>query len=439
MGFSPRQVVAIVLLEHVALGLVAAVSGWFVAGLFTSRLQAGVAQLLHGSAFSFGAGGLAYTVIAVLVALLVATLVPALQWARIAPDRALRDIPVGMTRNSRIARVIARIHAPLPVVLGARDLASRSVRTVLSVGAAVVGVVFVVTALGLMGSMQRLADNPRLTGEPWHAQSPIPQGFSRESYGSALLALPEVAAWYTDEDVKASVDGQPFLARIMGGEQGAANFVVRGGRAIHSAGEAMVGYGFMQKFGVGIDDQVTFSLSGEAISVRVVGWYSETEDSGVVLRVREDSLPTGIRPVPSDVRIVARAGTSSLVLARLVAERFGIERVGALTSDSDFDEFITALRAMVVLIGAVVVAHLSVSMITTVRERTRRPRGAPHNRVHECSIDYAVKHVSRLNRTGRVAQSGFRSAGTSSSCWVTHWRRRSAPALASRLVRRLCR
>lgn len=370
IGFSRVQVMAAVLIEHALLGLVAAALGWLGAGLVTSRLRVGAVRLLTGAEVDLRSSGLALTTAIVVASLVVATVLPALRWGRVSPDRALRDAPSGELQNSRLASVVAQVRGPMPAVLGAKDLSARPARSLLTAATVVVMVVVAVMSIGLISSMRRVDANPRLQGSPWHVQSPIPNGMTREQFGAALTESPGVKAWYSDNDVKASVDGRPFLARVMGGPPAAADFAVRRGQPLRNPGEAIVGYGFMREFGVGVGDQVTLSLQGSRIPLTIVGWYSETEDSGVVLRLREESLPPSAVSSSTDVRIVAAEGIDGRDLALQIGERFGV-RAGWLTVENDLAEFISAAKVMALVIAAVVIAHVLASLVTSARERAR--------------------------------------------------------------------
>lgn len=370
LGYSSRQISASVLIEHALIGGIAAVAGWLAAGLLTSRLRAGVVRLLEGNSVSLSLTALATTVALIATSLFIATALPAIRWSRASTVSALRDTQTGAGRPSYLSRGLEQTGAPLPAVLGARDLSARPARTLLTIGAVVITVIAAICSVGLVSSMQRLQSNPSLTGAPADVQSSIPAGQTAASFGQSLNGLDEVGAWYTDMQLKSSIGGRPFLARVMGGDPAAAAFQIREGLPLTSAGEAIVGWGFMRTFGVDVGAQIEVLIGTEQVALTIVGWYSETEESGVLLRVREESLPAATRPIPTDVRIVAADSVSRAALRNAISSRFAV-RAGTFEPDDSLGEFITATRIMALLISTVAVAHVLSSLMTTARERAR--------------------------------------------------------------------
>jgi putative ABC transport system permease protein len=74
-----------------------------------------------------------------------------------------------------------------------------------------------------------------------------------------------------------------FLGRALDGDVAAAGYVVREGRALAGPGEAVVGWGLADRFGLRVGDPFTVAVDGRALTLTVVGWYAETEDTGEVL------------------------------------------------------------------------------------------------------------------------------------------------------------
>ena len=77
------------------------------------------------------------------------------------------------------------------------------------------------------------------------------------------------------------------------------------------AGEAMAGYGLLQRLGKHVGDSVTVEIENRKIPLTIVGRYAETEDSGEVLLTRWESLANVFPDSRPDVyRVVAAAGIS---------------------------------------------------------------------------------------------------------------------------------
>ena len=88
--------------------------------------------------------------------------------------------------------------------------------------------------------------------------------------------------------------------------------------------EAIAGYGFLERFDVSVGDEITFLAGTTPITVEIVGWYRETEDSGEMLRYRSESL-TSAEPgvVPDVYRIVIDEGATPEAVAAALSDRLG--------------------------------------------------------------------------------------------------------------------
>jgi putative ABC transport system permease protein len=132
VGATPALVAGVLLAEHLALALAAAVVG-LVTGRWAAPLLTSPGAGLLGTA---GAPSLTVSVVvAVLAAALavatVATFVPALRAARTSTVQALADVPRAPRRQAWVIRRSA--HLPVPLLLAARLAARRPRRTLLNV------------------------------------------------------------------------------------------------------------------------------------------------------------------------------------------------------------------------------------------------------------------------------------------------------------------
>jgi ABC-type lipoprotein release transport system permease subunit len=167
VGATPRTVAAVLLVEHLAVTLIAAAAGlaigWGLAPLLTSPgaglLGAAGAPPVTASTVAIVLG------VAVAVAIL-ATFIPALQAARTSTINALADA-ARPPRRSELLNAMST-HLPIPLLLGVRLAARRPRRlalSTLSVTVTVAGIVAVVIEHARLGGASQLVNpqNQRIT------------------------------------------------------------------------------------------------------------------------------------------------------------------------------------------------------------------------------------------------------------------------------------
>ncbi|GIH02714.1 hypothetical protein Rhe02_07810 [Rhizocola hellebori] len=149
VGVTPRQALAVVLAEHVALALTAAAIG-ITAGTLLSPLIGRDLPVLYGApAVPPITWPRALTTLGLAMAVVVAGSIPAaLRGIRHSTIRALTSGARPPRRSSRIARLAATAGLPLPIVLGLRAALRRPVRTIANATGLALGVAMVIVGLG---------------------------------------------------------------------------------------------------------------------------------------------------------------------------------------------------------------------------------------------------------------------------------------------------
>jgi putative ABC transport system permease protein len=372
VGFTPRQVASALLLEHIVLGLVAAVTGWFLAGFLAPKLQLGIGAALGPQGPAWTLIGLIVTAVVISTILALATLLPARHTAKQPITEVLRDSPGD--RTGRLTRGLAGVPKRLSM-LGVRDVASRPGRSVLTALAIAVAVIGSIVSLGFVGAVDSARAEPGRVGSPWDVTLTNTSGVPVREVEASLAADPKVASWFGELWRRSTFHDGAFSSVAVGGDPDAAGFRIAGGRPMHAAGEAIAGYGFLQRFGVSVGDEVSFLAGTTPVTVRIVGWYRETEDSGEILRYRFESL-LGADPgaAPDTYRLVAAPGTSPAALADEIQRRAGSSlRVEAIdTTDEALDTFTFAIRVVALILMLMAGTNLLASLLTTTRESARR-------------------------------------------------------------------
>jgi putative ABC transport system permease protein len=190
-----------------------------------------------------------------------------------------------------------------------------------------------------------------------------------------LAGTAGVDGWFDSTERRSTYSDGAFLSVAIGGDPAAAAYQIAEGRGLESPGEAIVGYGFMQRFDVAVGDRVEFLAGTTPIDVEVVGWYRDTEDSGEILRYRfEDLAEAEPGAVPETYRVTLAPGADqAVVAAELVAALGPDARAEVLdTGRADMEPLMVALRAIAGVLFLTAGVNLLSTLLTSSRESSRR-------------------------------------------------------------------
>jgi putative ABC transport system permease protein len=170
VGATPRLVVSVLLAEYLLAALAGAAAGLLVGRLLAPAFaDPGAGVVGGGGDVPFPASTIVLVVAVALGVVLVATLVPALNAARVSTVRALADTARAPRRIPWLMALTRR--APVPLLLGLRIAGRRPRRALLSVASVAVAVTGLVTALaahnqlsGQQGAVTHGVADPRTTG-----------------------------------------------------------------------------------------------------------------------------------------------------------------------------------------------------------------------------------------------------------------------------------
>jgi putative ABC transport system permease protein len=366
IGSAPREIAASLVVENVLLGVLAVIAGWVVAGFTVPFLQVGIGATLGPQDPAWTPLALIVPLVAMVTILVAATLVPALGAARRPVTDVIRDVPP--TSASALNRHMGRVPHRLEL-LGVQEAAGQPVRSALVALAAAVAVVGTIASAGFIGAFERVADDPALQGDPWDLT--LVRGDADPDAVVAALGDEGVASWYGETERRSTIGDQAFLAIGAAADFGSIGYRIVEGRTVEGPGEAIVGYGFLQRFDRTIGDRVDVKVGTAARSFEIVGWYRETEDSGEILRYGLADLDPDA--VPEVYRVTAVPGASvTAVTDSLSAELGGQVRIAAVdTGIDDMQPFLMALR----LIAAILVAMAGVNLLATLVTANRAAAG----------------------------------------------------------------
>jgi putative ABC transport system permease protein len=368
VGFTPGQITWAFLGEHLAVGLVAGVTGWVLASLLEPALQVGAADVLGASSATFSWRSLAITVVVIEVILALTTVTSAWRAGRVPVVEVLRDAPPPVSRLAGGGRLPARLSW-----LGTREALARPARSLLAGLAVFVAVVAVVVAVGFIEAIDVVVADPARAGEPWDVS--VHLGDTQPAAAEATLVdTPGVGHLLGQTDRDASIGDVAVLAQALSGDVAGAGYVLGEGRPIERPGEAMVGYGLVEDFDLRVGDRFTFEASGAPVEVEIVGWYRTTEDTGRVLLFGLEDLQV-VEPgaQPDLYRVTAARGTSAEELAGRLGERLGpTVRVAVSESGSeDLAPFEAVLWLIAGTLALVALANLGTTLLSTTRAAGR--------------------------------------------------------------------
>jgi putative ABC transport system permease protein len=328
LGFTPGQVVRMLLAEQTALGVAGAGLGVLAARVVTSPefirppdgTPVGLAPL-PGSWVTLIAVG---TVLAVAIA----TVIPAWRAGLVSPVAAVQASPP-RGHLSLIARLGLLVHLPAALVLGARDSLTRRLPASLTVFGLAIPMVMITIALTCWSTIDGFARDPGRIGLA--AALTVSQG----SYPKPVTGLTAgVGTAYPGArfDTLLPGDNGTFTALAMGMSGRPYPFNVVAGRLYAAPDEAVAGQGFLDLMHLAVGDLTGVTVDGVYVDVRIVGRVVDPENNGDVLAFGLDALSAAGDPQAAQFySVVLRPGVSvAAAQARLLSasdDRLDVQRV----------------------------------------------------------------------------------------------------------------
>jgi putative ABC transport system permease protein len=371
IGFTPRSLTALVLLENLTIALVGIIVGTVAGGLLAPSLQLRMAQVLERGRATFPPGVLIGAALVVLAIVAAATLLPAVRAGRVPASRAIaRGAAPLRSHASHLAELAIRLRLGAPAAVGLKDAGARPLRTWLSVAALAITVIALVATLAFDRTVNDIADDPALGGAPQGVEVDPRETPPRE-LARALARIPGVEAWFTATERQVAVGEETFEVRAIGGALARTGHVIREGRMIRSPGEIVIGYGLQERLGVGVGERLRLVVSDRPLDVRVVGRYAESEDSGERAMIGFSDLRR-VEPNADPGRLFVRVGSDSdpsHVARAIAAAAPGVE-VSVEDADlGELDAFRAAFYVICLLVLSVGLVNLFAGTALSIRER----------------------------------------------------------------------
>ena len=311
LGFTPGQLVGMLVAEHAVLGLTGEAAGILIARLGTVSLMRQVPAGTIGAIAPLQAGWVALLAGGIGAAVLLATVLPGWRAGRVWPVATIRP-PAPSKRLSRLARAALLTHLPPAVVLGARAAFTRRLPAVLTIGGLALPMTMVTIGLGFWATLDKVQRHPGEIGLA-AALTVRPGELDRARAERIIAADPDVAAAYRSVTVSALLPGETSTITTLGAGTSARPFPfhVAQGRLYHAPGEAVASQGLLDAVHLRVGQYLRMPVGGVPVIFHVVGRIIEPEYNGQVLAYGLDTLTqAGAVPPPASYSLVLRAGIS---------------------------------------------------------------------------------------------------------------------------------
>jgi putative ABC transport system permease protein len=363
LGFTPGQVVRMLLAEQTLLGAAGAVLGLAAARIITSPefvrppdgTPVGLAPL-SGSWVALIGGCTVLTVA-------IATVIPAWRAGRVSPVAAVQPSPP-RGHLSLIARLGLLVHLPAPLVLGARDSLTRRLPAVLTVVGLAIPMVMITIALTCWSTVDSFTRDPGRIGLA--AAVTVSQGGMDEKQTLALIGRDDqVLASYPSAEFDTLLPGVngTFVARAMGYSWRPYPFEVVQGRMFHAANEAVAGQGLLDLMHIGVGAWISPTIDGVPVILHIVGRTIEPYNNGDVLDFGLDALTdAGSAPPQLAYSLVLKPGvapaTARANLLKASNDRLDVRLVANPTSG-------LGVVRVVVVVAVVLLAVIGLASLLT--------------------------------------------------------------------------
>ena len=370
LGFTPGQVVRMLLAEQTLLGAAGAGLGLLAARIITSPefvrppdgTPVGLAPLSAGWMTLIGVG----TVLTVAVA----TVIPAWWAGRVSPVAAVQPSPP-RGHLSLIARLGLLFHLPAALVLGARDSLTRRLSAALTVFGVALPMAMITITLTCWSTIGGFTHDPGRIGLA--SAVTVSQGGLDNKQMLALISNDrQVLASYPGAQFVTLLPGDngTFIARAMGTSSRPYPFRVVQGRMFDAANEAVAGQGFLDLMHIGVGAWISPTIDGVPVpALHIVGRTIEPDNNGDVLDFGLDVL-TDAGSAPRVYHLILKPGVAAAAArATLLAESHDRLDVQVVPNPASGLRVVQLVIAVSVAILAVIgLANLLTATVVGMRE-----------------------------------------------------------------------
>jgi putative ABC transport system permease protein len=371
LGFTPGQVVRMLLAEQTLLGAAGAGLGLIAARIMTSPefvrppggTPVGLAPLSGAWMALIGVG----TVLTVAIA----TVIPAWWAGRVSPVAAVQPSPP-RGHLSLIARLGLLFHMPAALVLGARDSLTRRLSAGLTVFGLAIPMVMITIALTCWSTIDGFTGDPGKIGLA--SAVTVSQGGLDSKQMLALISHDDqVLASYPGAEFVTLLPGDngTFIARAMGTSPRPYPFRVVQGQMFDAPNEAVAGQGFLDLMHIQVGAWIKPTIDGVPVILQIVGRTIEPDNNGDVLDFGLDALnDAGSAPPQLVYNLVLKPGVpAAAARAQLLAksrDRLDVQVVANPASGLRVLQLVVAVS--VVILAVIGLANLLTATVVGMRD-----------------------------------------------------------------------
>jgi putative ABC transport system permease protein len=371
LGFTPGQVVRMLVAEQTLLGAVGAGLGLVAARIVTSPEFVRPPDGTPVSLAPLSGGWMALIGVGAVLTVAIATVIPAWWAGRVSPVAAVRPSPP-RGHLSLIARLGLLVHLPAALVLGARDSLTRRLSAALTVFGLAIPMVMITIALTCWSTIDGFTSDPGKIGLAGSVT--VSQGGLDNKQRLALINHDsQVLAYYpgAEFDTLLPGDNGTFIARAMGSSSRPYPFQVVQGRMFHAANEAVAGQGFLDLMHIKVGAWISPTIDGVPVILHIVGRTIEPDNNGDVLDFGLDALNDagGADPQLLNFLVLKPGVPAAAARARLLGESQDQLDVQVVTNPADGLRVVKVVIAVsVVILAVIALANLLTATVVGMRD-----------------------------------------------------------------------
>jgi putative ABC transport system permease protein len=336
LGFTPGQVMTMLVAQHAALGAAGLAAGLAAARLLAPWLLGAVPGVSAGAA-TLPVGWSVLIVGGIEAAVILATAIPGWRAGRVWPVAAVRPAPP-RGHLSALARAAMASRLPPAIVLGARAAFTRRLPALLTIGGLAVPMIMITIGLGFWATLDEVQSHPGDIGLA--ASLTVDPGTMSSARAWQLVnRAPGVAAAYRGVQVTALLPGETTTVTTLGMGTSARPFPFRvvQGQLYHAPEEAVATQGLLDALGAHVGELVQMPFGGVPVTFRIVGRIIDPEYDGQVLAYGRDMLADeGAATPPVFYSLVLRRGASAAAAQAWLQHRSaGRLQVAAVANPAD--------------------------------------------------------------------------------------------------------
>lgn len=376
IGFTPAQVVAAFLVQHVSLALVgvllgAAITEW-IGPLVPGVLGEAVSlwQTLPQHAWS-----LPVTSLGTVFVIACGTVLAAWRAGRLPAVPLARVQAAGRRRMSSAARIALRLRTPPSLVLGWRGVINRPVRSAGTALRLALSVLMITVALGTWATLNRFEHEPTRVGLAGTLTA-RPTSLDDGAAQRLLSASPGVAAVYPQVELDALAPGQTGTVTLRGVGTAAQPYpyAIASGRAPSGDDEAVAGQGLLDTLHLSVGQWTRLTVGGTPHILHIVGRSIETGHEGVVISTSFDTLRAQDASVlPDSYTLRLRDGVrADTVRGDLAAASHGRLEVRSIANPAvALAPARGVIVGLILVLGLIGLAELLTAVASEIRDHSR--------------------------------------------------------------------